>query len=31
MNRSIEERVELWKQFYAQKNEKTLFVFFCGQ
>lgn len=30
MNRSIVERVELWKQFYAKKNEHPLFGFFVG-
>lgn len=26
----MEERVELWKQFYAKKNEQPLFGFFVG-
>jgi hypothetical protein len=30
MNRCISERVELWKQFYAKKNEQPLFGFFVG-
>jgi hypothetical protein len=30
MNRCISERVELWKQFYAKKNEHPLFGFFVG-
>ena len=30
MNRTIEERVELWKQFYVRKNKHPLFGFFVG-
>ena len=30
MKRSIEERVDLWKQFYARKNVQPLFGFFTG-
>ncbi|GEM_PF-6805508 len=30
MHRSIEERVDLWQQFYARKNNCPLFGFFAG-
>ncbi len=30
MNKSINERVALWRQFYARKNESPLFGFFVG-